>query len=125
LRWSQKPAAKNKAWLAELAKDDPSLKIKTLEEEPELLPHLNWVWEGFQELNYRRGISMSGPVPITMCDIEAYARYRAIFNPYERDRFLTYLRVLDQEWMNNHYEDQKKRQGDTDTSPKPSTNRPR
>lgn len=124
MRWSQKPTAKNKAWLASLAKEDPTLSIKTLDEEPQLLSHLHWVWEAFGELNYRRGLSMSGPVPITMTDIEAYARYRAIFSTAERDRLLYYLRLLDQEWMTNHYEDAKKRQASTSTST-PSFNRPR
>ena len=124
MKWSQKPTAKNKAWLQKLAEEDPSLKIKTLEEEPELLPHLHWVWEAFSELNYRRGLSMSGPVPITMADIEAYARYRGIFSIYERDRLLIYLRCLDQEWMTNHYDEQKKR-SDAPPPSKPSFNRPR
>lgn len=119
MQWSQKPTAKNKAWLESLAKEDPSLKIKTLEEEPELLPHLHWVWEGFSELNYRRGVSMSGPVPITMTDIEAYARFRGINSIPERDRFLNYLRILDQEWMTNHYSEAKKRGDQPDASPSP------
>lgn len=85
------------------------------------------MWEAFSELNYRRGVSMAGPVPITMSDIEAYARFRAISAPYERDRFLLYIRVLDQEWMTNHYSEKKKRgdQPGTGPSPKPSFTRPR
>lgn len=119
MRWSQKPTAKNKAWLEELAKEDPSLRIKTLEVEPELLPHLHWVWEAFGELNYRRGVSMSGPVPITLSDIEAYVRFRGIYSAQERDRLLTYLRVLDQEWMTNHYSEAKKRGDQPSASPQP------
>lgn len=119
MRWSQKPTAKNKAWLEELAKEDPTLSIKTLEDEPELFSHLNWVWEAFGELNYRRGVSMSGPVPITMSDIEAYSRFRGIHSLHERDRLLNYLRVLDQEWMTNHYTDQKRRGEQPSASPKP------
>lgn len=122
MRWSQKPTSKNKAWLEEIKKSQPHLRIKTLEEEPELLSHLNWVWEAFGELNYRRGVSMAGPVPITMSDIEAYCRFRSIFSPYERDRFLIYLRALDQEWMKNHYEDHKRNQtGNKPTQPKTFT----
>lgn len=119
MRWSQKPTAKNKAWLEQLAKEDPSLSIKTLDEEPKLFSHLNWVWEAFGELNYRRGVSMSGPVPITMMDIEAYARFRGIASAIERDRLLHYLRVLDQEWMTNHYTEQKKRGEQPGTQPPP------
>jgi hypothetical protein len=77
------------------------------------------VWEAFGELNYRRGVSMAGPVPITMADIEAYCRFRAIFSPYERDRFLIYLRALDQEWMTNHYTEKARNEtGNKPTSPK-------
>lgn len=64
------------------------------------------MWEAFSELNYRRGIGMSGPVPITMEAIEAYCRFRYISSPYDRDRFLIYIRALDQEWMSAHYSKQ-------------------
>lgn len=64
---------------------------------------------------------MAGPVPITMSDIEAYCRFRSIFSPYERDRFLIYLRALDQEWMKNHYDDQKRNVA-ANASPAPPKN---
>ena len=119
MRWSQRPTAKHKGWLESLAKEDPTLTIKTLSDEPELFPHLYWVWDAFGELNYRRGVSMAGPVPITMADIEAYARYRGINSQEERDRLLNYLRILDQEWMTNHYNEKKKRGENPKDSPKP------
>jgi hypothetical protein len=96
-----------------------------LDEEPILFSHLSWVWEGFSELNYRRGVSMSGPVPITMTDIEAYCRYRQIYTPVERDRFLLYLRALDQDWMANFYDESKKKQDTPENfTDRPSFNRP-
>lgn len=105
--------------MEKLKKADPSLAIPTLEEEPELLPHLHWVWEAFSELNYRRGVSMSGPIPISMSDIEAYARFRGINSLAERDRLLNYLRILDQEWMTHHYDEKKKRGDNPADTPKP------
>ncbi len=94
--------------------------IPTLEDEPELFSHLHWAWEAFSELNYRRGLSMSGPIPISMEAIEAYARFRDITASGERDRLLRYIRVLDQEWMTNHYDKQKKQRGDNPADvPKP------
>lgn len=60
---------------------------------------------------------MAGPIPITMTDIDAYARYRGINSPEERDRLLNYLRILDQEWMTNHYSEQKKRGEDPKKTP--------
>ncbi len=62
---------------------------------------------------------MSGPVPITVSDIEAYCRFRYITSSYERDRFLMYLNALDQEWMTNHYKDAKQK---TDKTPEPPPN---
>lgn len=53
---------------------------------------------------------MSGPVPITMEAIEAYCRFRYINSQFERDRFLTYLRSLDSEWMTAHYDKSKRKE---------------
>lgn len=59
---------------------------------------------------------MAGPVPITMEAIEAYCRFRYITSPAERDRFLTYIRALDQEWMSSHYSKVKQAESSTATA---------
>jgi len=65
---------------------------------------LNWVWNAFSELNYRRSVGFNGPLPITVVDIEAYCSLLGIHWITERERLLIYLRNLDQRWMKIQYE---------------------
>lgn len=83
--------------------------IKALEDaEPVLHRHLMWIWRAFTDLNYRRGVSMSGACPISYSDIDAYCQLKGIYSLLERERLLNYLDVLDRHWMSKHYEKQKK-----------------
>lgn len=93
--------------------------MKTLEDQPVLHRHLQWIWQAFTDLNYRRGVSFSGPVPITFSDIEAYCRLKGIYSLLEREYLLRLLDSLDRHWMANHYEKSAKEQ--KRDNPKPSS----
>lgn len=118
LDWSERPTSKNADWLREVQKEK-GIRVKTLEEKPNLQRHLSWVWQAFTDLNYRRGVAMSGAVPITYSDMEAYCRLKGIYSLLERERLVRFLDILDRHWMAKHYEKQKQReQQATKTPPK-------
>lgn len=50
---------------------------------------------------------MSGPVPLTYTDIEAYCRLKGIYSLGERERLLRGLDALDREYMARAYEESK------------------
>ena len=110
---------------AEEAPDlEPSLKIKTLEDEPKLSPHLFWVWQAFTDLNYRRAAGMGGPQPISYTDMDAYCRLKGIYAPGEREKLLRLIDPLDRLWMQKAHEEAEKKQN-TSTPPPPSHSPPR
>lgn len=148
LNWTNRPTTKSKEWLkqiqaeenakaerkarrrkrkgkgAEEAPDlEPALKIKTLEDEPKLSPHLFWVWQAFTDLNYRRPTGYGGPQPIPYVEMEAYCRLKGIYSPGEREKLLRNIDKLDRLWMQQAHEDIEKK--NSPTPPPPSQSPPR
>lgn len=82
--------------------------IKTLDDEPEVSPHLFWIWKAFTELNYRRNVGFNGPLPITFQDIHAYCSLKGIYSLGDRERLLRFIDVLDKKWMQSFHEKQDK-----------------
>lgn len=103
---------------------EPTLTIKTLEDEPKLSPHLFWVWQAFTDLNYRRSAGMGGPQPISYTEIDAYCRLKAIYSPGDRERLLRLIDPLDRAWMAKAHEEQAKKEKTSSTTPPPPSHSP-
>lgn len=74
---------------------------------------------------------MSGAVPITFVDMEAYCALKGIYSLYERQRLIHFIDLLDRHWMAKHYEKAKKKEDTSATSDprhflkRPKTPRPK
>lgn len=104
------------------------IKIKTLEDEPVLSSHLQWVWKAFTDLNYRRSAGFGGPLPITYSDIDSYCRLKGIDLLVEREKLLRFIDALDRAYMADTYEKQKvedARNSGATPPPPPSQSPPR
>lgn len=67
-----------------------------------------WVWSTFCFLSERRGVGPSGPVPIT---VEAMNAYATMTNRREReymDQLLQFVPLLDREYLKDFYDKQAK-----------------
>lgn len=70
-----------------------------LKSAPEIWPDLGWIWEAFTYLNACRQAGFNGPQPISLTEILAYAQYRGITCPDERDELLYHVQKLDVLYM--------------------------
>ena len=99
---------KNAEWLAKI-RAEKGLDIKDpVVPDVRLFPDLLWVWEGFITLSRCRGNNESGPQPITVSEINAYAEYRNIDGDYERKTFLKYVGELDDKYLAHKYDERAK-----------------
>lgn len=106
--------------------EEKGIKVKTLEDEPTLSPHLFWVWKAFTDLNTRRPVAgMGGYLPLSYSEIEAYCRLKGIMFHGERERLVYLLEVLDREWMKTYIEKEEKKNPSKKTPPPPSHSPPR
>lgn len=72
-----------------------------LEEQPEVYPHLMWVWDAFCEIEKSRQYGFGHPQPISLHEIESYARLNSITGE-DLQELLTYVRFLDQSFIAWH-----------------------
>ncbi len=79
--------------------DFPILKANA---QPPLFKDLVWVWEAFTTLGGSRQIGFNGPLPISMGEVLAYAEFRGIQDPDEREDLLHYVQYLDRLWMEDY-----------------------
>jgi hypothetical protein len=61
---------------------------------PEIWPELKWIWEGFHTLSASRQRGFSGPQPLLLMEILAYASGRP-WDLDDREEFLHYIQFLD------------------------------
>lgn len=66
---------------------------------PEIWPDLFWVWEAFSFLSSSRQMGFNGPQPISLTEILAYAEFRGIHSPDEREELLHHVQKLDSQYL--------------------------
>lgn len=72
-----------------------------LSSRPELWADLTWVWEAFTYLSSGRQMGFNGPQPIALSEILAYAEFRAITCPDEREELLHHVQKLDAVYLSD------------------------
>lgn len=63
---------------------------------PALWADLVWIWEAYAHLSGSRQMGFAGPQPISMGEVLAYADFRGIADPDEREELLNHVQKLDQ-----------------------------
>lgn len=83
-------------WLEEMS-DEQGHDLKALASRPDLLDHLEWVWQAFLDLNGDRQLGF-GQGPIMWLSIDAYARRHRVKD--ERfDRLVSLLGRMDAAYL--------------------------
>ena len=102
-----KPASRNIAFLEKLREEGQLGASRTLDERPELLPTVKWIWEVFVSLDGSRGVGMSGPLPITTTDILSYCDLVGIKDYETREDIFYFISRLDPISLDDFYKKQK------------------
>lgn len=66
---------------------------------PALWADLVWIWEAYIHLSTSRQLGFSGPQPLSISEVLAYADFRGIHNLDEREELLHHVQALDQIFM--------------------------
>ena len=88
--------------------DDPE-NYPILRSKPDIWNDLVWVWEAYAFLSSARQIGFSGPQPLTLSEMLAYADYRGINAVDEREELLVLVQHLDRVFMNDYTAKTKKK----------------
>ncbi len=73
-----------------------------LSSRPALFSDLIWVWEAFTQLSGARQVGFNGPLPLSMSEVLAYAQFRGIESPDEREELLHFVQYLDKVWLEDY-----------------------
>jgi len=84
-------------------------RVKSLEDEANIIPGARWVWAAWEELSSRRLWNESGPQPIQISEMLAYTDYHCIPNGTLREDLYYCLVGLDNKYL-GHMRDQRNRQ---------------
>lgn len=87
---------------------------KEKNEGPELFNDLIWVWNGFLALSNSRSVGMAGPLHITYSEINNYCELYSIKGYIKKSDFADHVRLLDNLWIEDYYEKEKKKRAAED-----------
>ncbi|HEX2554252.1 MAG TPA: hypothetical protein VHL98_11150 [Microvirga sp.] len=83
---------------------------RALLEQPEIWPHLAWVWDAFNDLSSDRPFgAMGGAGRIPWSSIDRYAARHGIDDPDAFDRFKRLLGAMDRAYLDHEAERAKQR----------------
>lgn len=75
---------------------------------PDIWPDLVWIWEAFTYLTGGRQMGFNGPQPIALAEVLAYAEFRGIQCPDEREELLYHVQRLDALYLSDYHTKTKK-----------------
>lgn len=84
------------------------MQVKTLDNEPVILPQSKWLWRAFDVLSGSRLYNDAGPQPIQFSEILAYAQFSGC-QEWHRDLLVRIIALMDREFLDYH---QRKRNKD-------------
>ncbi len=76
---------------------------------PELLPEANWLWEAFMTLTNQRMFGHTGPQPLAIADMYAYARAHE-YSPPDMRWMIEVIGKMDRVYIEEMYADIAKQQ---------------
>jgi hypothetical protein len=79
--------------------------------EPEIYKDIQWIWEAFLMLSGGRNFGFGGPLAVSLQETLAYCEIYGIQQEEERQEFVFTIRMLDSEWLNDHYKRAKANKG--------------
>jgi len=88
--------------------DQSGTPVKTIQELPEVPLHAEWLWIAYTRLSRRRMTTSAGAQPISMSEIEAYARYYDISARSDREALVEVITALDDVFMEHQRKEMKK-----------------
>jgi hypothetical protein len=74
-----------------------------LNDEPVIYQDIIWLWDAFLLLSGTRPMGFGGPTAIPLQEILAYSKIYAIEDHEELEEFTWTIRILDSEWLSEHY----------------------
>ena len=104
--WSLKATSKKVSWLQKL-KEERGIRVRTLEDKPELFPDNEWIWEAFHTCSTTRDWVDGIPQRVKITEIESYGRIKQI-NLDDMPFLMGCILMLDSEYTNATIKDQQK-----------------
>ncbi|MGJ0505608.1 MAG: phage tail assembly chaperone [Methylocystis sp.] len=86
-------------WLLEEAADGDPVAMRAISAQPEIAPHLQFVWGAFWELGSDRSLTMGGVGAIPFSSIDRYAVRFGITDTDQFTRFIRLLRQMDAKYL--------------------------
>ena len=86
---------------------------------PDVPLFAEWLWVAYARLARRRQHTSAGPQPVTMTDIEAYARYHELVSTFERRALMEVVTALDDVYLDHVRKESKKSRDKDKRKPRP------